>query len=105
MTSHYCREHQTKFYRNEKTDANGQLKIWYSHKMLDGNGFCAEKNTDQAQLSSQRLREHESSPSQYMLMCNAMNNAVALASSGKISVDQVGSYYQRILAELTKTTA
>src|SRR3989344_5453490 len=92
VQQHFCEEHQIWFFRNERKDENGNLKVWYSHKKLDGTGFCVEK-TNEVVTSTVRARGNsatEPAPSRYMLMCNAMNNAVALASAGKIEVDQIG---------------
>ena len=36
MEEHFCKEHNTKFYRNEK-----EGKVWYSHKKKEG-GYCNE---------------------------------------------------------------
>ncbi len=38
---HYCSEHQSKFYKNEKGG-----KTWYSHKLADGSGFHNEPVTN-----------------------------------------------------------
>src|SRR5438105_2584116 len=105
VQGHFCEQHQSKYYKNEKADKLGQMKIWYSHKMLDGQGFCVEKEIGSSEQSSQLKLPHDITPgsSQGMLMCNAMNNAVALASSGRIQVDQIGAYYQRILSELMRS--
>lgn len=91
---HYCQMHNSKFYKNEK-ERDGELKVWYSHKILDGQGFCTEKETQESKPAAQQSNL-------YMFMCNAMNNATALAASGKIALDQIGSYYKRILSELTQ---
>ena len=42
MTEHYCEEHQCKFYRNEKDG-----KVWYSHKIKGGEGYCNEPKEKQ----------------------------------------------------------
>lgn len=104
LGQHYCQLHNSKFYKNEK-DRNGELKVWYSHKILDGQGFCTEKETQESKPAIQQkmFTDQSASPSRYMFMCNAMNNATALAASGKIALDQIGSYYKRILSELTQT--
>lgn len=104
QTAHYCQIHNSKFYKNEK-HVNGEAKIWYSHKILDGQGFCVEKETPGMKPTVQQriFTDQSVSTSKYMFMCNAMNNAVALASNGKIELDQIGSYYKRILSELTQT--
>ena len=118
---HYCQEHKSKFYKNEKLDGTGQLKVWYSHKLADGSGFCQEE--DQIKSAAETKQVKDSQPMQLeltkgldklnmatdmvrlnsstngMFMCNAMNNAVSLASNGVIPIDQIGSYYRRILAE------
>ncbi|MCL5784410.1 MAG: hypothetical protein M1142_03595 [Patescibacteria group bacterium] len=101
---HYCQLHRSKFYRNEK-QVNGDAKVWYSHKILDGQGFCVEKETSETKpaVGQSIFTDRIVSPSKYMFMCNAMNNAVALAAGGKIELDQIGSYYKRILTELTQT--
>jgi hypothetical protein len=106
---HYCQEHKSRFYKNEKLDGTGQLKVWYSHKLKDGTGFCQEE-TQVKELAAQGKPTQLAIPETTgvlkigssvngMFMCNAMNNAVSLASNGVISVDQIGSYYKRILAE------
>ncbi len=95
LNQHFCEKHQTRYYKNEKVDPKGQLKVWYSHKLLNGTGFCVEQESD--------VEKTESVSSHKMLMCNAMNNAIALASSGKIQIDQIGSYYKKIYSELTTT--
>lgn len=103
-TQHYCQVHRSRYFKNEK-ERNGELKVWYSHKILDGQGFCTEKEVQRNKPAvQQRMFDTQvTSPSRYMFMCNAMNNAVALASNGKIGLDQIGSYYKRILSELTQT--
>jgi hypothetical protein len=104
MQQHYCTEHKSKYYKNEKVAADGQIKVWYSHKKSDGSGFCLEdRKVDQPMLIT------DESPTQgsgyhKMFACNAMNNAVALAASGKITVDQIGSYYKRIFIELASSS-
>lgn len=112
-TAHYCEEHGSKFYRNEKADASGIVSVWYSHKKADGNGFCVEKNSQstgvkggtavQTRLFDGALNGSAlSNQARGMYACNAMNNAVALASNGVIGVDQIGQYYQKIFSELSK---
>lgn len=119
LNQHYCKEHSTRFYRNERKDYKGDLRVWYSHKMLDGQGFCTEKtlneslrkglndlsrkNTDLIPSVKQLSLVDDSPKVNGMLMCNAMNNAVSLAANGKIATDQIGSYYKRILSELLAT--
>jgi hypothetical protein len=117
-SQHYCKEHKSKFYKNEKLDGTGKLKVWYSHKLSDGSGFCQEEdqvsglsqnqNSGQQDVQQQTLGLEISKRSDVlklnnsangMFMCNAMNNAVSLASNGVIPIDQIGSYYRRILAE------
>ncbi len=103
--AHYCDQHRSKFYRNEKPDKKGDLKVWYSHKIMDGSGFCVEKaeRSEPRQLLLPNEREIAiSNPQQNMFVCNAMNNAIALACNGKIEVSQIGLYYKRILSELTQ---
>lgn len=114
-TAHYCEEHNSKFYRNEKADATGAISVWYSHKRKDGAGFCVEKGSQstglkggtavQTRLFDGAVTQASSMTSQVkgMYACNAMNNAVNLASNGVIGVDQIGQYYQKILSELSKT--
>lgn len=103
---HYCQDHQTRYFRNERTDMYGKMNVWYSHKMLDGKGFCVEKLNDQAIAPSKAVFpvRTENPATKSMLMCNAMNNTIALASSGKIELNQIGAYYKRILSELTQTS-
>ena len=106
---HYCEPHQSKFFKNEKLDKNGDLSIWYSHKLADGSGFCTEKEGDQKQIVTQpKLFDgvvlNSTNPNRGMYVCNAMNNAVNLASNGAIGVDQIGQYFQKILGELSKAT-
>jgi hypothetical protein len=119
---HYCKEHKSKFYKNEKLDGTGQLKVWYSHKLADGSGFCQEEDqiknlaSDGEKMAQLSQNQNGTGPVQLtltkatdmvrvtnstngMFMCNAMNNAVSLASNGVIPIDQIGSYYRRILAE------
>ncbi len=110
VTAHYCDTHKSKYYRNEKVDSNGRLSVWYSHKLANGGGFCTEKVEDQEVLTQQMIpfskelsNASKDSNSQRMLMCNAMNNAVALAANDKIKLDQIGQYYQRILSEFNQT--
>jgi hypothetical protein len=108
LNQHYCKEHDTKFYRNERKDYKGDLRVWYSHKMLDGQGFCTEQKSrddvSKTDIQPKQLRLVDDAPkTNGMLMCNAMNNAVSLAASGKITTDQIGSYYKRILSELVST--
>lgn len=112
-TAHYCDTHNSKFYRNEKADASGIISVWYSHKKADGNGFCVEKNSQstgqkggtavQARLFDGALQPRLSDQTRGMYACNAMNNAVNLASNGVIGVDQIGQYFQKIYSELNKT--
>lgn len=104
LNLHYCQTHNSKFYRNEK-QVNGEPKVWYSHKILDGQGFCTEKDTESTKSVTQQkvFSDHAVSPSKYMFMCNAMNNAVSLAAGGKIEINQIGPYYKRILSELVQT--
>lgn len=101
---HYCNEHQTKFFKNEKVAPDGQPKVWYSHKKLDGTGFCVEKA---AEVTAQTVypRRAEAMPNSSvsgMFSCNALNNAVALACEGKIEVSEIGKYYRNFLSELSK---
>lgn len=114
-TIHYCDEHNSKFYRNQEEDSNGLLNIWYSHKRADGSGFCVEKSSDmrgrkggtaiQTKLFDGVISGSRSLSDQAkgMYVCNAMNNAVSLASNGVIGVDQIGQYFQKIYSELSKT--
>lgn len=99
---HYCREHQTRFYRNEKVGPDGEMKVWYSHKKADGSGFCVEK--DEQYLMQIRkpleVEEAKTAPANNIFACNAMNNAIALACNGKIEVNQIGAYYRKILTQL-----
>jgi hypothetical protein len=109
MQQHYCEKHQTKFYRNERTDATGQLKVWYSHKMLDGAGFCVEQN-DKAtahEITPRSKGSLKADTNSYntIFACNAMNNAIALANSGKIELNQIESYFKKILTGLEKAQA
>ena len=90
--AHFCQEHQTRFYKNEKVGEDGQTDVWYSHKKADGSGFCNEKYQEPQEQT-------ESVDS--MLACNAMNNAVALASTGKIELDQIGEFYKKLYSEMT----
>jgi hypothetical protein len=108
LNLHYCNEHDTKFYRNERKDYKGDLKVWYSHKMLDGQGFCTEKGLNdlsgkEVQSVKQLTLVDDAPKATGMLMCNAMNNAVALAANGKITTNEIGSYYKKILSELRST--
>lgn len=100
--SHFCVEHNTRFYKNEKVDPMGQTRIWYSHKKLDGSGFCVETNAIST-VSSKGIREIPNTSVNGMFICNAMNNAVVLACNNKIQVDQIGVYFKRILSELNRT--
>lgn len=103
---HFCQKHQTKFYRNERVDATGQRKVWYSHKLLDGKGFCVEK-VERAEVvhhDIQPRRKNNETGVHEMFACNAMNNAIALASSGKIELNQIGDYFNKIYDELIKTS-
>ena len=112
---HYCQSHQSRFFKNEKLDKNGELSIWYSHKLVDGSGFCTEKENQSSQIAVQpKLSRsdkvslfdgvvlNQSNPNRGMYICNAMNNAVNLASNGAIGVDQINQYFQKILGELSK---
>jgi hypothetical protein len=90
LKQHYCHEHQTKFFKNEK-EFNGEMKVWYSHKKIDGTGFCVEKD------------QKSDSPISTIHSCNAMNNAIALVCNNVIAVDQVESYFKRILSTLNST--
>lgn len=108
-TVHYCNEHNSKFYRNERPDSSGLMSVWYSHKKADGSGFCVEKNSGtksgtaiQTKLFDGVVSNSISSQSRGMYACNAMNNAVNLASNGVIGVDQIGQYFQKIYSELAK---
>jgi hypothetical protein len=104
MNTHYCDLHNSKFYKNERKDVNGEIKTWFSHKMLDGKGFCVEKVYDGArQMISQRSLTINGVQPKGMLACNAMNNAVSLAANGRIEIDQIESYYKKILTELTSS--
>lgn len=98
---HYCNDHKSRFYKNERTDMDGNHKVWYSHKMLDGKNFCVEKA--ESKTDNQLRIPSVSAPSQGMFMCNAMNNAITLAANGVIQVDQIGDYYKKIYSELLKT--
>ena len=109
---HYCTDHQSKFFKNERTDKLGQSKIWYSHKIKNGVGFCLEKveqtkqdflPTTLKELSAQRNDQKFPAAPYGAYACNAMNNAVALACNGKIELDQIGKYYSKILSEFMKT--
>ena len=114
-TTHYCEDHNSKFYRNEKADASGLISVWYSHKKADASGFCVEKNSSQTtgQKGGTAMQTKLfdgvitgsalSSQTKGMYVCNAMNNAVNLASNGVIGVDQIGQYFQKIYSELQKT--
>lgn len=42
MNEHYCQEHNSRFYRNEKVKDDGSLSVWFSHKLPDGS-YCNEK--------------------------------------------------------------
>jgi hypothetical protein len=110
LQGHYCEMHNTKFYRNEKVK-DGKLDVWYSHKKADGSGFCTEPvqqklsgvdgaNTAMVTMQSRKLTDY--SPANWMYVCNAMNNAVNLASNGVIGVGEIGNYFNRILSELQK---
>jgi hypothetical protein len=95
-TGHFCAEHQSKFYRNEKTDDNGKVDIWYSHKKADGTGFCTEKEVEvyANDIAPRRSKDEN------IFLCNAMNNAVTLATSGKIQVSEIDKYFKKIFSEL-----
>ncbi len=105
---HYCRDHNTKFFKNEKLDKNGELSVWYSHKLSDGSGFCNEKENSNQQITQPKLFDgvvlSNTNPNRGMYVCNAMNNAVNLASNGAIGVDQISQYFQKILGELSKAS-
>ena len=130
QSGHYCKEHSTKFFKNEKVDQNGDTSVWYSHKKSDGSGFCLESDgrvstvptvnkpsfstnkpsfsTNEVNLSTNNkdgILVKQTSPYHSMYVCNAMNNAVNLAANGAIGVDQIGQYFQKIYAELAKTSA
>lgn len=100
---HFCTEHRTKFYENKKQDpVTGELKVWFSHKRQDGTGFCTEKAAAQPkQLEIPTLHSVPSNNITGMYACNAMNNAVALASSGKIEIGQIDSYFRKILSSFS----
>ncbi len=104
MEQHYCQVHKTKFYKNEKVDFNGQMKTWYSHKKADGSGFCTEQISEKSSEKPVQLQLRDDATTTYtrMYACNAMNNAIALACSGKIQIDQIATQYRRILTELSK---
>jgi hypothetical protein len=106
---HYCQTHQTKFFKNEKFDKNGELSTWYSHKLANGVGFCTDKEGQTNRITTQpKLFDgvvlSQQNPNRSMYICNAMNNAVNLASNGAIGVDQIGQYFQKILGELSKAS-
>ena|SRR3990167_4955642 len=46
MAEHFCTEHNTKYYKNEK---NG--KVWYSHKIQGEDGYCNEPQPQKAKQS------------------------------------------------------
>jgi hypothetical protein len=107
LSNYYCESHNTKYYKNEKTKDNGQLSVWYSHKKSDGTGFCVMpeqqslfKDDAVATTKSQKLETYQGINGMYV--CNAMNNAVSLASNGVIGVGEIGNYFNRILSELSK---
>lgn len=112
LQGHYCETHRTKFYRNEKVKPDGKIDVWYSHKKADGTGFCTEMvqqtlnglqdNQNTAVVTMQNKRLTDYSPANGMYVCNAMNNAVNLASNGVIGVNEIGNYFNRILSELQK---
>jgi hypothetical protein len=114
LQGHFCETHNTKYYRNEKVKPDGKIDVWYSHKKLDGNGFCTEafqqalnglqddKNTAMVTLQSRKLTDYSPNQANGMYVCNAMNNAVNLASNGVIGVNEIGNYFNRILSELQK---
>jgi hypothetical protein len=103
LNTHYCQEHQTKFFRNEKIDSNnGQSNVWYSHKIKDGSGFCVEKGLEKYEQPA--LLEIDAKPvsntSKAMFACNAMNNAVNLAANGRIEVEEIGQEFKKLLTVL-----
>lgn len=109
MNGHFCKTHNTKYYKNEKTRDDGQVDIWYSHKKMDGSGFCVEpkqqslvdtRSANTAVVTMRNTRVSDYSPANGMYVCNAMNNAVNLASNGVIGVNEIGNYFKRILTEL-----
>lgn len=96
VLEHFCRDHMTKFYRNEKAGENGKVDVWYSHKKADGTGFCTEKQVEVYANDVSPLRSKD----QNIFVCNAMNNAVTLATSGKIEVSEIDKYFKKIFSEL-----
>lgn len=112
ILEHYCQQHRSKFFRNEKMNDGGQLDVWYSHKKADGTGFCVEKNTETYanNVTPQRVNNENSLVSRYddsangrlknIFVCNAMNNAVTLATSGKIEISEIDKYFKKIYSEL-----
>lgn len=115
LNGHFCSIHSTKYYKNEKAKADGTIDTWYSHKKMDGSGFCVEpaqksliglqddQKTAMVTIPSRKMSDYSpSSSTNGMYVCNAMNNAVNLASNGVIGVNEIGNYFNRILAELQK---
>lgn len=122
LQGHFCETHNTKYYRNEKAKGDGSVDVWYSHKKSDGTGFCVESQVSKvdgvksvqqvldgmtrqntALVSvSKKMTDYSPASANGMFVCNAMNNAVNLASNGVIGVDEIGKYFNRILTELHK---
>jgi hypothetical protein len=97
ILEHYCQEHRSKFFRNEKVLEDGKVDVWYSHKKSDGSGFCTEKAAVEVyanDITPSRSKENG------IFVCNAMNNAVELATSGKIQVSEIDKYFKKIYSEL-----
>jgi hypothetical protein len=110
QNGHYCKEHNIRFFKNEKVDQNGSNSIWYSHKKNDGTGFCVEKDGKVSSIETTTKNYDgvvvkQTSSYHSMYTCNAMNNAVNLACNGAIEVNQIGKYFKKILTELNNVSA
>lgn len=89
----------------EKT---GQYGTYYSH-MIQNVGFCDGKKikpfkqpqqVQGVQPAAQAFQQPATKKHDTMLMCNAMNNAVSLASHGIIQISEVEAYFNKILTAL-----
>lgn len=91
----YCNIHKSQMeqrFSKTKLDDNGQPKPYFAH-MFEGNMcFGRPERQTKAPVATKPQVNTDS-----MLMCNAMNNAVAMVNAGTVGTDQLQSTYKKLL--------
>lgn len=117
-TSHWCSEHKSIFYRNEKNKDDGTLSVWYSHKTTDPkytSGYHNETVDRESRPESVANYDRDMKwstakvpPANSVIehtnfdTCNAMNNAMAAVIGGIVGYADLETVYDNLLKILEK---